>query len=137
MIKGLLLLLHYYLCRKDEKVFRVIVPIVLGLLLLFDILSFANVMFQDPFESNLFPTIVDVEDGNHFYFFLLNMVAPIINSFINGSFFFASIVMAIFIKPKNYQQFTPFENYKDYSDFHSQDTISSNEKVNKDQPYEL
>ena len=114
-----------------------IVPIVLGLLLLFDILSFANVMFQDPFESNLFPTIVDVEDGNHFYFFLLNMVAPIINSFINGSFFFASIVMAVFIKPKNYQQVTPFDNYKDYSDFHSQDTISSNEIVNKDQPYEL
>ena len=96
-----------------------------------------EVLDFDPFESNLFPTIVDVEDGNHFYFFLLNMVAPIINSFINGSFFFASIVMAVFIKPKNYQQFTPFENYKDYSDFHSQDTISSNEIVKKDQPYEL
>lgn len=137
MIKGLLLLLHYYLCMKDEKVFRVIVPMVLGMLLLFDILSFANVMFRDPFESNMIPTIVDVEDGNHFDFFLLNMFAPIVNSLINGSFFFASIVMAGLIKPKNYQQFTPFENYKDYSDFHSQDTTSSNEKVSEDQPNEF
>lgn len=129
--------MDYYLCRKDETVFRVIVPIVLGLLLLFDILSFANVMFQDSFESNLFPKIVDVDDGNHFDFFLLNMVAPIIDSFINGSFFFASIVMAGFIKPKNYQQVTPFDNYKDNSGFHSQDTTSSNEKVNENQPNEL
>ena len=51
--------------------------------------------------------------------------------------FFASIVMSGFIKPKNYQQVTPFDIYKDYSGFHSQDTTSSNEKVNEDQPNEL
>ena len=92
--------MDYYLCRKDETVFRVIVPIVLGLLLLFDILSFANVMFQDSFESNLFPKIVDVDDGNHFDFFLLNMVAPTINSFINGSFFFCKYSNGWFYQTK-------------------------------------